>query len=30
LDREGESGTLFNDVVLEYTYQSDGSTNFPD
>ena len=30
LDREGESGTLFNDVVLEYTYQSDGSTTFPD
>lgn len=30
LDREGESGTLFNDVVLEYTYQSDGSTKFPD
>jgi hypothetical protein len=29
LDREGESGTLFNDVVLEYTYQSDGSTTFP-
>lgn len=30
LDREGESGSLYNDVVLEYTYQSDGSTNFPD
>ncbi len=30
LDREGESGTQFNDVVLEYTYQSDGSTKFPD
>ena len=30
LDQEGESGTLFNDVVLEYTYQSNGSTKFPD
>ncbi len=30
LDREGESGSILNDVVLEYTYQPDGSTNFPD
>jgi len=30
LDREGDSGAPFNDVVLEYTYQSDGSTKFPD
>jgi len=30
LDRQGDSGAPFNDVVLEYTYQSNGSTKFPD
>lgn len=30
LDREGDSGTQFNDVLLDYTYQPDGSTTFPD
>ncbi len=30
LDREGDSGTLYSEVVLEYTYQADGSTSFPD
>jgi len=28
-DREGDSGASFNDVVLEYTYQPDGSATFP-
>lgn len=27
---EGENGVPFNEVVLEYTYQEDGSTSFPD
>ena len=30
LDHEGNSGILFNDVLLEYTYQPDGSTTFPE
>ena len=30
LDREGDSGTLYSEVVLEYTYQPDGSATFPD
>ena len=28
-DYEGNSGNLFNDVLLEFTYQSDGSATFP-
>ncbi len=27
---EGESGVPYNEVVLEYVYQPDGSTGFPD
>ena len=27
---EGESGAPYNEVVLEYVYQPDGSTGFPD
>ncbi|MEN8201206.1 MAG: hypothetical protein ABFS28_01335 [Bacteroidota bacterium] len=27
---EGENGVPYNEVVLEYTYQADGSTGFPD
>ncbi len=27
---EGESGALFNEVSLEYTYQPNGSSTFPD
>ena len=27
---EGEGGSVYNDVILNYTYQPDGSTKFPD
>lgn len=27
---EGETGTVYNEVTLEYTYQPNGSTTFPD
>jgi len=27
---EGETGSLFNEISLEYTYQPNGSTSFPD
>jgi hypothetical protein len=29
-DFEGEGGSKYNEVVLEYTYQSNGSREFPD
>ena len=30
LHLEGEGSTVYNDVILDYTYQSDGSTKFTD